>query len=59
VQLEALKRNQVDLSTIGRPQSATTYVTKVVQPTATVSSKPVTAPGAVLFQVLFFVNYSY
>jgi hypothetical protein len=43
-QLEAFKRRFAEAATMGRPQSASTYVTKVV-PTATVSSKPVSAPG--------------
>lgn len=43
-QLEAFKRRFAENTTMGRPQSASTYVTKVV-PTATVSSKPVSAPS--------------
>ncbi|CAB3387184.1 Hypothetical predicted protein [Cloeon dipterum] len=43
-QLEAFKRKYADAAAIGRAQGAATMVTKVVQPTATVSSKPVSAP---------------
>ncbi|XP_059491160.1 CTTNBP2 N-terminal-like protein [Neocloeon triangulifer] len=44
IQLEAFKRKFAEVATMGRPQSSSTLVTKVVQPTATVSSKPVSAP---------------